>query len=482
MLRYQPILAITGLLLVALGVVMILPALVDLSAGNPDWMVFALSGVVTALVGAVFAIAGREEEPLGLNLKQAFILTTVLWFVLPGFAALPFLGLDVDYADAFFETVSGMTTTGSTVLTGLDSLPPGIHLWRSLLQWIGGVGIVVMAIIMLPFLKVGGMQLFHAESSDRSEKVLAKSFDLAAWIGGIYVGLTLLCALAYAAGGMTFFDAICHAMTTLSTGGFSTHDASFGYFGDNPELLWTGSFFMLAGAMPFVAYIGALRGRPYEIVRDPQVLALVGLLLIVCTGLAVQLTLTGEFTFGQALRHSTFNVVSVVTTTGYASLDYTQLGTFSVGLFFVLTYVGGCTGSTAGGIKIYRLVILWEIIRRQIRLLAHPSRIDPLRYAGRRIPADVPPSVLAFLTLYVGTTVIITMILAALGLDFVTAISAAVTAVGNVGPGLGEIVGPAGNFSSLPDAAKIALTFAMVLGRLELFTVLVLFDPAFWRW
>ncbi|MBZ8134641.1 potassium transporter TrkH [Afifella sp. IM 167] len=461
---------------------MALPALVDLSAGNPDWMVFALSGIITSLCGAVFAIAGREEEPVGLNVKQAFVLTTILWFVLPGFAALPFLGLEVGYADAFFETVSGMTTTGSTVLVGLDQLPPGIHLWRSLLQWIGGVGIIVMAIIMLPFLKVGGMQLFHAESSDRSEKVLAKSFDLAAWIGGIYMGLTALCALAYAAGGMTLFDAICHAMTTLSTGGFSTHDASFGFWGDNPTLLWTGSIFMLAGAMPFVIYIGALRGRPMGIVRDPQVRALVGLLGIVSFVLAVQITLTSSFTFNEALRHSVFNVVSVVTTTGYASLDYTLLGTFSVGLFFVLMYVGGCTGSTAGGIKIYRFVILWEIIRRQIRRLAHPSRVEPLRYAGRRIPEDVPPSVLAFLTLYVGTTVIITMILAALGLDFVTAISAAVTAVGNVGPGLGEIVGPAGNFSTLPDGAKIALTFAMVLGRLELFTVLVLLDPAFWRW
>jgi len=482
LIHYQPILAITGFLLVGLGAIMALPALVDLSEGNADWMVFALSGAITSLFGAVLAIAGREDEPLGLNVKQAFVLTTVLWFVLPGFAALPFLGLDVDYADALFETVSGITTTGATVLVGLDDLPPGIQLWRSLLQWMGGVGIVVMAIIMLPFLKVGGMQLFHAESSDRSEKVLAKSFDIAAWIGAIYLGLTVLCALSYAAGGMTLFDAICHSMTTVATGGFSNHDASFAYWDDKPQLLWIGSLFMLAGALPFVVYIGALRGRPYEIIRDPQVRALVGFLAVVSFGLALHETLAGTLPFRDALRHSTFNIVSVVTTTGYASMDYTLLGEFDIGFFFVLLYIGGCSGSTTGGIKMYRFIILWAIIRRQIRLMVHPSRIEPLRYAGRRIPSDVPPSVLAFLTLYVGMTVIITMILAGLGLDFVTAISSAVSAVGNVGPGLGHVVGPVGNFSTLPDAAKIALSFAMILGRLELFTVLVLLDPAFWRW
>ncbi|WP_210164905.1 TrkH family potassium uptake protein [Afifella pfennigii] len=481
MLRYQPILSITGFLLVALGAVMAVPALVDLSAGNPDWMIFALSGIITALVGAAFAIAGREDKPIGLNVKQAFVLTTVLWFVLPGFAALPFLGLDIGYADALFETVSGITTTGATVLVGIDDLPPGIQLWRSLLQWMGGVGIVVMAIIMLPFLKVGGMQLFHAESSDRSEKVLAKSFDIAAWIGGIYVALTALCTLAYAAGGMTLFDAIAHSMTTVATGGFSTHDASFGYW-DEPMILWTGTFFMIAGALPFVAYIGALRGDPMMLLKDPQIRALLGFLAVACFGLALHETLLGTLPFDEALTHSTFNVVSVVTTTGFASMDYTLLGEFDIGFFFVLLYIGGCSGSTTGGIKMYRFIILWAIIRRQIRRLAHPSRVEPLRYAGRRIPEDVPPSVLAFLTLYVGMTVIITMILAGLGLDFVTAISSAVSAVGNVGPGLGEVVGPVGNFSSLPDGAKLALAFAMILGRLELFTVLVLLDPAFWRW
>jgi trk system potassium uptake protein TrkH len=457
------------------------PVAVDWQTGNADWQVFMLSGVTTGGAGLLLAVSAREERPTSLDRKQAFLLTSASWVVLPAFAALPFLGLEVDYPDAFFESVSGLTTTGATVLVGLDVLPPGILLWRSLLQWIGGIGIVVMAMVMLPFLKIGGMQLFHAESSDRSEKIVARSFDFVVWIGIVYVALTLACALAYAAAGMSAFDAVCHAMTTFATGGFSTHDASFAAF-RNPALEWIGVLFMVGGALPFVLLVRAARGDPGALHRDPQVRAFVIFLAAVCFGFAVWLALAGAFPFATALRLVTFNVVSIVTTSGFVSADYTQWGAFAVGLFFFLMLVGGCTGSTAGAIKIYRFMILGQVIRRQLRTLENPSRVERMHYGATRLPEDVPPSVLAFLTLYGSTIAVVTLVLAAMGLDLVTALSSAVTAVSNVGPGLGEMVGPAGNFAPLPDTAKLVLAAAMILGRLELFTVFVLCDPQFWRW
>ncbi|MYZ50121.1 TrkH family potassium uptake protein [Rhizobiales bacterium L72] len=472
---------VIGALLVVLGGTMLLPALTDLQNGAPEWRVFVLSSAVTAGTGLLLVLSTRTTERSTLRLKQAFLLTAAVWTVIPAFGAIPFLGLGISYADAFFESASGFTTTGSTVLVGLDELPRGILLWRSVLQWIGGVGIIVLAMIIMPFLGVGGMQLFRAESSDRSEKVLARSSDLVAWIAAVYGVLTLLCTLAYAAAGMTFFDALAHAMTTLSTGGYSTHDASFGHF-QSEALEWIAVVFMICGGLPLVLFIAAIRGEPGRIGRDPQTRWFLIFLAAVSFLAAVWLSLRTGIAFDDAMRLVAFNAVSVVTTTGYASVDYTLWGPFAVGLFFMLTFVGGCTGSTAGGIKIYRFVILFQVIKRQFRMLASPSRLEAMKYAGARIPEDVPPSVLAFLTLYVATTAAVTLILVLLGLDFVTAISSAATAISNVGPGLGEIVGPAGNFSTLPDMAKSVLAVAMILGRLELFTVLILLDPGYWRW
>ncbi len=479
--HYQTIIQVIGALLAVLGATMLLPALVDFQDANPEWRVFALSAAVTAGTGLLLFLSTRTVERSTLRLKQAFLLTAAVWTVIPAFGAIPFLGLGIGYADAFFESASGFTTTGSTVISGLDALPRGILIWRAALQWIGGIGIIVLAMIILPFLGVGGMQLFRAESSDRSEKVLARSSDLVAWIAFIYCGLTLLCTLAYAAAGMTFFDALAHAMTTLSTGGYSTHDASFGYF-QIPTLEWIAVFFMICGGLPIVVFIAAARGEVRRFVSEPQVLWFLAFLGITSFVAAIWLSLARGIAFTEAFREVAFNIVSVVTTTGYATVDYTLWGPLAVSFFFVLTFVGGCTGSTSGGIKIYRFIILFQVIKRQFRTLANPSRMETLKYAGTRIPDDVPPSVLAFLTLYIASTAVVTLILAALGLDFVTAVSSAATAISNVGPGLGDIVGPAGNFSTLPDTAKIVLGIAMILGRLELFTVLVLLDPEFWRW
>lgn len=482
MIDSRAILFVIGLLVTALGVLMLLPALVDAAAGNPDWQVFAASAIFTTTIGVGLSLATRGTDVSRFSLRQAFLLTVGSWAAMSAFSALPFnfISANMHYADAFFEAISGLTTTGSTVLTGLESLPPGMLMWRALLQWIGGVGIIVMAIIMLPFLRVGGMQLFQAESSDRSEKVVPRPAQLVVYIVGIYSLLTALCIFGYRAAGMGWFDALCHAMTTLSTGGYSTHDASMAFF-DNGLILWCGTLFMAAGAFPFVVYIKSVRGHPEAVWRDSQVRTLLALLATVSVGLALWHAAAGRMNFGEALTHTAFNVTSVVTTTGYASQDYTAWGPLAVGVFFMITFIGGSTGSTAGGIKIFRFQILWLITRSYLKRLLSPSRAQVLLYEGRAVPADVPYSVLAFIAVFLGGTALTTVVLSALGLDFVTSLSAAATAITNVGPGLGDIVGPAGNFATLPDAAKWVLSAAMLLGRLELFTVLVLFEPAFWR-
>ena len=356
---------------------------------------------------------------------------------------------------------------------------PGILLWRSILQWIGGVGIVVMAIMILPLLSVGGMQLFRSESSDRSEKIVAHPFYLASSIVAVYVVLTAACALGYELAGMSFFDAINHAMTTLSTGGYSTHDASMSFF-NQPAIHWVAIVFMAAGSLPFVLYIKSVKGDWLALFRDQQVRGFFTMVVVAAIFLTVWLYLK-HWPLLSAIRQAMFNVTSIVTTTGYASDDYTTWGPLPVSVFLILTFLGGCTGSTAGAIKVFRLQIMLLMTREQLWRLLLPSIIFPRRYNGERVSDDIIPSVVAFLAAYIVVTAVITLCLSAFGLDLVTSISATATAIGNVGPGLGHIVGPSGNFASLPDGAKWLLTLAMMLGRLELFTVLVILTPAFWR-
>lgn len=475
-----PILHVVGLLTAGLGIAMLLPAVVDVAAANPDWQIFAASALLTWTLGTMMALATRRPDTMQISVRQAFLMTAAVWFILSAFSALPFLALGLDFDDAFFEAVSGFTTTGSTVIVGLDNLPPGLLLWRALLQWIGGVGIVVMAIIILPFLRVGGMQLFHAESSDRSEKIVPRPFQLVGYIGGIYLALTIACAVCYISAGMRAFDAVCHALTTVSTGGFANYDTSLGHY-RSPAVEWFAIVFMLAGALPFVAYIKLIKGDEWNLWQNSQIRVLVVFVAVVSVVLGVWLAPRIHVSEIEGIRLAAFHVVSIVTTTGYAATDYLSWGAPAIALFFLLTFVGGCAGSTAGGIKIYRFEVLGLLVRAHIQRLVRPSRLVTLRYADQRLPEDVPASVLAFLAVYIGTTALFTLLLAMTGLDFDTAISAAATAIGNVGPGIGPVVGPAGNFSSVPDPAKWVLTAAMLLGRLELFTLIVLFDPDFWR-
>jgi trk system potassium uptake protein TrkH len=398
----------------------------------------------------------------------------------PAVGALPlvFSDLDLSYTDAFFETMSGVTTTGSTVLVGLDEMPHSILLWRALMQWLGGVGIVVMAIAILPWLRTGGMQLFHAESSDRSDKPMPRLAAVTAALCTAYVTLTIACAFAYAAAGMSAFDAVAHAMTTLSTGGYSTRDASFGGF--SPLAQWVGVVFMIAGALPFLLYVRAVRDD-WSILYDRQVRVLLLLLLSSVVVLTLWLVLNGGWALDEALRHAAFNVASIMTTTGFASDDFGVWGPLAEVVFFYLMFIGGCTGSTSGAIKIFRLRVLMIVLREHLQRRFMPHLIAQRTYDGKALSMDVVEGVMAFLAVYFMTVAVAALALGAFGLDWITALSGAVQAIGNIGPGLGPTIGPAGNFSSLPDGAKWILALAMLLGRLELFTVLVLLTPRFWR-
>lgn len=479
MISLRPVLNVLGFLYVGLATAMLIPAIVDVAAKNADWQAFVFSSLLTGMFGMLLSIAVGGSLSQGLDTRQTFILTTLSWATLPVFGSLPFLWLGVSYADAIFEAVSGFTTTGSTVLSGLDGLPPGLLVWRSIMQWMGGVGIIVMAIVLLPFLRIGGMQLFQSENSDRSEKIVSRSVELIRLLGLAYVFLTVLCIICYIATGLDLFDAFNHALTTIATGGYSTHDESFGYF-KNPASGWVAVVFMIIGALPFVLIIQALRGQPALLWRDPQVRALVGFLAIVSLVLTVYLGVEMRFPFDEALLKATFNVVSVVTGTGFAYGDYTQWGAPVIGIALLLKFVGGCTGSTTGGIKVFRFLVFFGTVRAHLRRMVRPNRVMSEEYGGTRLTPELSFSVLAFLVVYLGSVGVITLALSFFGLDLVTAVSAAATSVGNVGPGLGTIIGPAGNFAPLPDGAKWLLSFAMLLGRLELFTVLVLLDPDFW--
>ncbi len=481
MLDIRPILLVVGALLSTLSVTMLLPMIADLAAGNEDWQSFALSAVITVFVG-VSMILTNQVGRFRVNLRQAFLLTATSWLALTLFASIPFAlaDLDMSFTDAFFEAMSGITTTGSTVMWELDDAPPGILLWRGLLQWMGGIGIIVMAMAVLPVLQVGGMQLFRLESSDTSEKALPRATQIAGAIGTVYFVMTVACALLYWAFGMTGFEAIIHAMTTIATGGFSTSDDSIGKF-DSGLIDATATVFMLLGSLPFLLYLKFVRGDLLAILRDSQVQWFLSMVALAAVTMFLWLWLANGLTPGLAARYSTFNVVSIITGTGYSTADYGLWGTFAVTVFFLLMFTGGCAGSTTCGIKIFRYQVLYETAKAQLGRLLQPHGVFIAYYNGKPISEQVQVSVMAFFYIYAVSFGFLAMALGIMGLDFLTSVSGAATAIANVGPGLGERIGPSTHFGTLPDAAKWLLSFGMLLGRLELFTILILFTPAFWR-
>jgi len=480
-LDFRPVILVAGILITTLGIAMLLPAIVDLAANNSDWIVFGIASMLTTLIGLSLFAATRGTQKV-LSTRQALLMTVVSWVALVAFGALPFIwsGVVPSYTDAFFEAMSGLTTTGATVITDLDNAPPGILFWRGLLQWLGGLGIIVMAIAVLPMLQIGGMQLFKAEAFDTAEKILPRATQISSSITLVFIGFTVLCCVLLLIAGMPINDAVVHAMTTVATGGFSTKDESIGYF-DSAAIDWITTGFMILGSLPFILYVQALQGRMRPLLFDSQVRVFVSL-LVIATLIAWLMAHSGDHHVGlDGLRHAAFNVVSITTGTGYATTDYGLWGPHAISFFFVITFIGGCAGSTSCGIKIFRFQVLFEAIRQHISQVMYPHGIFRPQFNGRPIDARVIASVMSFMFLYVVSFGVISVALIVTGLDTTTALSGAGSAISNVGPGLGTIIGPAGNHAPLSDPAKWVLSAGMLLGRLELFTIMVLFLPRFWR-
>lgn len=479
--RLHFILHVNGLFLITLGTLMLIPAGVDLATHNQDSWTFLVSAGFVVGLGALIATAFRREWRNEIDRRTGYMLTVTSWLSISVLASLPLLfsSLHPSFSDAMFETVSGLTTTGATVFTGLDHMAPGILLWRSLLQWIGGIGIVAMAIAMLPLLRVGGMQLFRSESSDRSENAFPTVKQFARSVGIVYVGLTAACAILLMMAGMGPFDAINHAMCAIATGGFSTKDASVGYYDSVPiELVLI--VFMTAGALPLVFYAQVLMKGYRTLPEREQVrgfLKVLAVAIILATGWNISQGMEPA----PALRASAFNVTSILTDTGFATTDFSLWGSFAVGLFFLLYFVGGCAGSTAGAVKMFRWQILFSGALRQLKLTASPNRVVTPRYEGQKIDDETVSSVRNFLFIYLLTFAVLSLLVMATGLDFVSSTSAIAQAMANAGPGLGPVVGPAANFKSIPDFAKWMVIAGMLLGRLELVTVYVMLVPDFWR-
>ena len=477
----RPVGYVIGLLIAALGAAMLFPMLIDLAEANGHWPVFLEAAIITSATGGLMALACANGVKEGLSIQQTFLLTTGVWVALPIFGAIPFVigETDARYVDAFFEAMSGLTTTGSTVFSGLEDLPKGLLFWRGLLQWFGGIGIIVVAMVFLPELRIGGMQIFRSEGFDTFGKILPRATEISSRISVVYFGLTVACAFTYVAFGMTPFDAATHAMTTVATGGFANYDKSFEAF--SPGVEYAAVVFMFLAALPFVRYVQLMAGTARPLFADKQVrvffLTVVTLVLVMSLWQWNTATASTETSFRKVL----FNVTSIMTGTGYASADYMTWGSFPVVSFFFIGLIGGCAGSTACSVKIFRYQLLFSSIKAQVRRIHSPHGLFTTRYAGRTVSEDVLSSVMSFFVMFIVTLGVVSVLLGTTGLDFITSVSGAAAAIANIGPGLGPVIGPAGNFGSLNDTAKWILSAAMLIGRLELMAVFVIFTAKFWR-
>ena len=478
--NYKTVFFTLGALQIILGLSMIVPILAQFFYNQLD-SGFISSGLVTIVFGVLFLLSNLDHDKK-LNLPQAFLLTALSWLSIAVFGSLPFIFSEIELSitDAFFESMSGITTTGSTIITNLNETPKAILLWRGMLQWLGGIGIIVMAITLMPIMNIGGMQLFIISTSNTKEKILPKSKEISIRLIIVYLSLTLVCALFYKIFGMGFFDSIVHSMTTIATGGFSNYNESIGYF--NSSLIeLTSIVFIILGSIPFIAYIKYLNGDKKIFLKDTQIKTFIKIVIFSILLLFFYLSIKNQSFFEVNLRAISFNVISILTGTGYVTQNFSDWGHFPLIYFVILMFIGGCAGSTACGIKIFRVQILYQFISNQLKKIIYPRGIFKIKYENNNVDDKFLASIMSFIFLYILIFFIITALLSTSGLNFITSLSAAATSISNVGPGLGDIIGPNGNFSQLSDVSKWILSLAMILGRLELFAVLVLFIPSFWR-
>ena len=476
--NYKTVFFTLGILQIILGIFMFIPIIAQFFYQEIDSSFFGAS-IVTIIFGTLFFLSNLDHENK-LNLQQAFLLTTLSWLSVAVFGSLPFFfsNLDFSFTNAFFESMSGITTTGSTVIANLENMPKSILLWRAILQWLGGIGIIIMAITLMPIMNVGGMQLFKISSNDSSEKVLPKSKEIAVRLIYIYSALTMMCALTYYWFGMSLFDSITHSMTTLATGGFSNYNESIGFF-DSLAIEISAMFFIILGSLPFISYIKFINGNKDIFFSDTQIKTFFKVIFISIIILSVYLIFDNPDSYD--LRSILFNVISILTGTGYVNAQFDNWGGFSLLILLSLMFIGGCAGSTTCGVKIFRFQILYLFITNQLKKIIYPKGVFIIKYNQSSIDEKFISSIISFIFFYFVIFLVLTALLSLTGLDFVTAISGAATSISNVGPGLGSEIGPNGNFSSLPDVSKWILSLGMILGRLELFAILVLFLPSFWR-
>ena len=478
MTNYKTVFFTLGILQIILGIFMLVPIIVQFIYDQKDSSFFGAS-IVTIIFGTLFFLSNLDHEKK-LNLQQAFLLTALSWLSIAVFGSLPFVFSDQGFSitNAFFESMSGITTTGSTIISNLENMPKSILLWRAILQWLGGIGIIVMAITLMPIMNVGGMQLFKISNNDSSEKILPKSKEVALRLIYIYSGLTVICAITYIIFGMNLFDSITHSMTTIATGGFSNYNQSIGFF-DSLAIETSAMVFIILGSLPFIVYIKFINGNKSIFTSDIQIKTFLKIIFTSIIILSIYLAFNGSNSFN--FRSISFNVISILTGTGYVNAQFDNWGGFSLVLFLALMFIGGCAGSTTCGIKIFRFQILYSFITIQLKKVIYPKGIFVLKYDKNPIDNKFIASIISFIFMYLVVFFLLSVLLSLSGLDFITAISGAATSISNVGPGLGSIIGPNGNFSSLPDVSKWILTIGMILGRLELFAILVLFLPSFWR-
>ncbi len=476
--NYKTVFFTLGILQIILGVFMFIPIIFQFFYSEIDSSFFGAS-IVTIIFGTLFFLSNLDHEKR-LTLQQAFLLTALSWLSIAIFGSLPFFfsSLDFSFTNAFFESMSGITTTGSTIISNLNEMPKSILLWRAILQWLGGIGVIIMAITLMPIMNVGGMQLFKVSSNDSSEKILPKSKEIALRLIYIYSFLTFLCAITYKIFGMSFFDSLTHSMTTIATGGFSNYNESIGFF-NSVSIEISAMIFIILGSLPFIAYIKFISGNKKILFNDSQIKSFFKIIIFSIIILTIYLMINKSSDLN--LRSISFNIISILTGTGYVNAEFDTWGSFTLILFLGLMFIGGCAGSTTCGIKIFRFQILYLFVVNQLKKVIYPKGIFVLKYDQNPIDNKFISSIISFIYMYLVIFFILTALLSLTGLDFVTSISGAATSISNVGPGLGSIIGPNGNFSSLPDISKWILSLGMILGRLELFAILVLFLPSFWR-
>ena len=472
---------VTGLILLCVGLCMIVPLACGWYYGDSSVAPLFLSLCLTVLAGLFLMFFFRRPGPMSIKHREGMVIVSLGWAACGFFGALPFaLGGFPSFTDAFFESVSGFTTTGASILTNIEALPKGLLMWRSLTHWLGGMGIIVMTIAILPFLGVGGMQLYKAEvPGPVADKLQPRIKDTAMSLWKVYVLFTALEVVLLWVGGMDVFESVCHAFGTMATGGFSTRNASIAAY-DSAYIDYVISFFMLLAGLNFALHFQVFRGRPLVLWRDPE-FRFFGIFVTVLTVVVVFATHGSTYeSWSDAARFGIFQVASIITTTGYATADYELWLPLAQGVLLLCMFVGGCAGSTAGGIKCMRVMLLFKQAYRELFRMVHPRAVRPLKFGPKLVRDEVLTSIWGFFVLFIVLFVLSSLLLAALGVDVMTSFAAVVACIGNVGPGLGN-VGPTDNYAQIPVLGKWVLTFCMLLGRLEIYTILVLFVPEFWR-